>query len=315
MSTYKQIAQMAGVSVSTVSKALSGSCEISENTRKTVFLIAEQTGYFEKRSKRKMAYSKDNVVKIAIIYPENSAEGLNKEVHALSSEIKRNGSQPFVYYDNSDNFIKLINQFTAEGMADGFIVKGLNVRENFPLPVVSVSAGTKRLPYSTVEIADNSMLFSDAVKYFSQKSHNNVGCVGNDANLNKIVNSVVKKNNKSLNKSFLYITECGNEQCGVLAAETIARQKIRPDTLFVPACETAAALVNRLEFYGISVPDDLLVMTVGGGTAYGCKNSRLKYFTLDYESMAEIAVKQICREIKGEKEKKIHTVCKHYIEE
>ncbi len=40
---------MAGVSVSTVSKALSGYGEISQDTKDTIYLIAKQSGYFEKR--------------------------------------------------------------------------------------------------------------------------------------------------------------------------------------------------------------------------------------------------------------------------
>ena len=49
MSTYREIAKMAGVSVSTVSKALSGYGEISQDTKDTIYLIAKQSGYFEKR--------------------------------------------------------------------------------------------------------------------------------------------------------------------------------------------------------------------------------------------------------------------------
>ena len=49
MSTYREIAKMAGVSVSTVSKALSGYGEISQDTKDTIYLIAKQSVYFEKR--------------------------------------------------------------------------------------------------------------------------------------------------------------------------------------------------------------------------------------------------------------------------
>ena len=49
MSTYREIAKLAGVSVSTVSKALSGYGEISQDTKDAIYLIAKQSGYFEKR--------------------------------------------------------------------------------------------------------------------------------------------------------------------------------------------------------------------------------------------------------------------------
>ena len=42
--TYRKIAQLAGVSLSTVSKALSGSGEISEETAQRIWKIAEEYG-------------------------------------------------------------------------------------------------------------------------------------------------------------------------------------------------------------------------------------------------------------------------------
>ena len=46
LSTYREIAKMAGISVSTVSKALSGYGEISQDTKDTIYLIAKQSVYF-----------------------------------------------------------------------------------------------------------------------------------------------------------------------------------------------------------------------------------------------------------------------------
>ena len=50
--TLKRIAELAEVSVATVSKAFSGSHEIGEDTKKRIFEIAKQEGCFEKYDKR-----------------------------------------------------------------------------------------------------------------------------------------------------------------------------------------------------------------------------------------------------------------------
>ena len=44
----KKLALLAGVSVSTVSKAFSGSHEISEETRDSIFALAKRYGCFDK---------------------------------------------------------------------------------------------------------------------------------------------------------------------------------------------------------------------------------------------------------------------------
>ena len=52
--TLKKIAQAANVSLSTVSKALSGSKEISDELRQNIIHIAKKMGYFEEKRKRKI---------------------------------------------------------------------------------------------------------------------------------------------------------------------------------------------------------------------------------------------------------------------
>ena len=49
---HKKIAQLANVSASTVSKALSGSSEIKRETAEKIRRIAIDTGYFKEKSKQ-----------------------------------------------------------------------------------------------------------------------------------------------------------------------------------------------------------------------------------------------------------------------
>ena len=65
----QKLAKLAGVSAGTVSKAFSGSLEISDKTRQHVFEIAKQYGCFEHYNKNK--YSKKVV---AVICPEVKSE-------------------------------------------------------------------------------------------------------------------------------------------------------------------------------------------------------------------------------------------------
>ena len=68
--THKKIAELAHVSVSTVSKALSGSKEVSRELTEEIKRIAFETGYFQEKSKRRLMYEKNQQVLIAVICPE-----------------------------------------------------------------------------------------------------------------------------------------------------------------------------------------------------------------------------------------------------
>ena len=62
--THKKIAKLANVSESTVSKALSGSKEISEELSQKIIKIAIENGYFEGKNKRKIEYSRKDTMNI-----------------------------------------------------------------------------------------------------------------------------------------------------------------------------------------------------------------------------------------------------------
>ena len=147
MSTYREIAKLAGVSVSTVSKALSGYGEISQDTKDAIYLIAKQSGYFEKRNRRKITYNRKKDLRIVVIYPESMSVELLDEIKILNNCIDKCGKMLLCFSDYPD---KLIHKLTANNTADAFIVRELRINQEFSLPVVSLSSCTDMLPYYNI---------------------------------------------------------------------------------------------------------------------------------------------------------------------
>ena len=87
--TIKDIARIAGVSTSTVSRALSNSPELSEQTRQRILEICRREGYRVNALARSLICNKTNV--IGLIVPEVTnpfyAESLSasKRTHAASA--------------------------------------------------------------------------------------------------------------------------------------------------------------------------------------------------------------------------------------
>ena len=91
------LAKLCGVSAATVSKAFSGSEEISEDTRNKIFEIAKQHGVYDRYNKNKY----DKKV-IAVICPELNSDYYNKYVTLLDKEITALGGIMTVSVSNFD---------------------------------------------------------------------------------------------------------------------------------------------------------------------------------------------------------------------
>ncbi len=88
----------ANVSLSTVSKALSGSKEISDELRQNIIQIAKEMGYFEEKRKRKIEYSKSDAITIAVICPEIISLFYAGEITAIKNKIEESGGLCAVFW-------------------------------------------------------------------------------------------------------------------------------------------------------------------------------------------------------------------------
>ena len=69
--TLKDVAKVAGVSYATVSRALSGSPEIGESTRKRVIKICEEMGYTPNAVARSMVMKRTNIIGLIVTSIDN----------------------------------------------------------------------------------------------------------------------------------------------------------------------------------------------------------------------------------------------------
>ncbi len=85
--TLKDIAEIAKVNVSTVSRALNDSPEINEETKQSIMKIAEQLNYFPRK---RLAKCKDTKT-IGVICPEINSNYYAEIVNTMENKLKKDG--------------------------------------------------------------------------------------------------------------------------------------------------------------------------------------------------------------------------------
>lgn len=121
MVTLKELAKLLNVSVSTVSKALSGSSEISENTRIRVTELANELNYKPNRIAQQLKSSKTKV--IGVVVPSLMNPFFAEVVHGIETTLDKNNYDMTVCISN-ESLEKEARSFDllSTGSVDGFIV-------------------------------------------------------------------------------------------------------------------------------------------------------------------------------------------------
>ena len=275
--SLKNIAAELGVSISTVSKALKGSKEISKETRERIQAFAKYLNY----SPNKMALGLRNqkTMVIGIIVPEIVHHFFSSVISGLEEKANDFGYNIMIGLSN-DSLKKekeLINAFT-NGSVDGLIIslskesmqkhEYSHIKEliNHEFPIVFFDRAPRELEVHKVLVDDKEggykatmHLLDHGVRFptiISTPSHINVGKEREEGFLQAL------KEKKIETYKILHI----NEQYDIeLQIAELFNRKIIPDGIFAVNELYASIALKEAQKRGISVPEELKIIGFTNG--------------------------------------------------
>ena len=119
--TLSKLAERAGVSVSTVSKAFSGADEISEAMRERIFAIAKEEGCFDKYYKAPRTHPM-----IALLAPEPESIQYSRELGLLERAFSARGVNTVIAFTHFDpeKEAQLFRELVYGMKVDGVVLLG-----------------------------------------------------------------------------------------------------------------------------------------------------------------------------------------------
>lgn len=262
---HRKIAQLAGVSPSTVSKALSGSAEISNETAEKIRRIAIDVGYFKEKTKRKREYANGGNLLVAVIVPEIMGFHYATIVTCIKNHVEAKGGHVAVYiYDfDPDKSTDILQRIILHGGADGVILFSkpeLSVKPNIPMVYCGKDGGSD---LDSIGF-DGAALVEDAVQFLVRRGHRRIGFVGetHTASVAQFFREAVEKQGLPVQEEYMYIADARFEQIGHAAALQILEQQEKPTAILAAYDEVAIGLVSALMQHGVRVPEDISVMGI-----------------------------------------------------
>lgn len=265
MVKLKDIADKAGVTVGSVSKALSGSPEISASTAQRVKTAAYEIGYRSKKTSK-------NTKSIGIVLPEVRSHYYAELMHSLNDEISKYGYST----------ITMLSGFTTEGVLNAYEnmlqhdIKGLFISgvtfltESLCKRIIAEGVPTVlfteyKFPYAIDSIyvkTDNVLRL--AVEHLKQLGHKKIGYLG-EFNSNVRYDAlceVLKQNSLEINPKFVKKGKERFELGGYLRACELLQEKELPTAVITSYDQMAFGAMRAFFEKGIKVPDDISIVGV-----------------------------------------------------
>ena len=305
------IANALGVSIVTVSKALSGKSGVGPDLREKILEKAEEIGYTPPRP---AAQNQSAGLNLALIHHEKFVEQNISFYSKLTQQL-------MVHAQKEGNFIlseviprniekdPALPRLISEGKADGLIILG-----NFSTNYLRFLSEHMSVPYILLDSYGRG-IGSDAIisdgyygaytmtNYLFGLGHTKIAYVGTPLSTGSITDRLFGYE-KALaehgqTRRTDYIIEDRGADGIIYSADLLRLPSDMPTAFFCNCDTTASVLIRRLQSEGYRVPGDISVVGFDNFLAPGACDIAITSYEVDLDRMAKCAVNLISRKVRG----------------
>ncbi len=271
--TIYQVAERAGVAISTVSRVLNDSPNVSDQTKKKVTDAISELNFRPQVSARKLASRKPQMLAIAV--PSFTTPFFNEVLKGVKDQIQEMDLDIIIYNTGSKNPDLAVENFFDRGTADAIIAISINLSESVHRQIQvsgipTVLVGTSHPAYDYYELNDYSGGFM-AGEHLITEGFKTLGVIlpaietkASTERLRGFVDAM-KKYKIPVNEKFFIKGDSTKhagftEESGYEAIYHFKEMGEFPEAIFCLNDTQAIGALHALNQLGIKVPDDLGLM-------------------------------------------------------
>lgn len=273
----KDIAKVAGVGVSTVSRVLNNQPDVKEETKKRVLQIIEELNYVPNNSARNLKRTKTNHIGIFVI--GDFSTFFSEVIESLEKILSSNRYSVMLHFHQGmESTIEAAIQFALEKKLVGLIFLGGHLKKSeegylkqLKIPVIFASTviedGVDLELFSSVTI-DNYKAAYEGVAYLLKNGHRRIGMISAGYGDDSVAEARFMAYRDALNDYKVTYDEKlvsgGNYTMasGYKAMEELLPQKVT--AVFAIADTMAIGAMKAITDHGLKVPEDISVLGFDG---------------------------------------------------
>ena len=267
MTTIKDVARAAKVSVATVSRVLNDSGPVSESTSRIIRDVAARMRYVPHGAARSLITHRTDT--LGVLLPDLYGEFFSEAIRGMDSAAQQAGFHLLVSSSHADKgeFEKAMG--AMRGRVDGLVVMSpdldagslRNIPESLPLILLCSRSNGSDLDCLTIQ---NCIGAREMVRHLISLGHTRIaivtGAVGNYDAAERLRGYRMALREARISPDAA-LERCGGftESGGYEAAVTILEAKPRPTAIFAANDSMAIGVLSALRQADIRVPDDIAV--------------------------------------------------------
>lgn len=310
--TIKDVAKLAGVSISTVSRVINESKPVSPEARRKVIKAIDELGYKPNEVARSLVTKKSNLIGVIVNDIGNSYVA---QILRGIEEIGRMYDYDIVLcssYGNEETELKFM-QLLLRKQAEGIILvseilnyAAIDYMKDIKVPFVYLNRHYEVLDFPTVKIS-NEDATSKVMDYLLSQNHKRILYVSEDKDLEQTVEkyklSTYSKSMESIGEDPIIYKIVGNKLNDAYSHGAEVLDLIKENDITAVFCsqdEIAIGLISYLYDKGIKVPDDISVVGYGDIKLASIYRPKLTTIREPYYDFGAVAIRRILKDIKGE---------------
>ncbi|WP_274364971.1 LacI family DNA-binding transcriptional regulator [Paenibacillus thermotolerans] len=267
--TIKDIARLAGVSYSTVSKALNDSPLVKPDTRRRIVELAAQLGY-EPNLAAKSLVSRRSMT-VGVILPSLERVALSTLVSRINDALANRGYEVILSILPPASAVRLFQRLQVDGI---IVFEDITPEERHAEPVAThipaVSIGSSHITgsrYALVDVKRKEAL-KEAVKYLFSLGHARIAYIGDareaDAKQQEKITGYMEaafECGYTADSAAILNSDGNTWRNGFEAGRKLLALEVRPTAVITGAFDVTAGFLRAVLDGGLRVPEDLSLVS------------------------------------------------------